>query len=160
MSKSVTLGVVVEKTREVPPAFRAAIVWGAIPWLADYREAPTLEDAIGSLEERMYRYGYEFVSMVFFDSVKAAKMERRRRDAAKELLDALEDANAKLPEMLAGVGPLTETDQMYLDDLDNLTWAVRTVYCGLYDRVTGRKSEGAHEPDGEHKNPGAKEVTP
>lgn len=158
MSKSVTLGLVVEKTREVPPAFRAEIVWGAIPWLAGFREASSWEEAVDALEERMHRYGYDWVSMIFFESVEAAKVERRRRDAAKELLDVLEEANAKLPEMLAGEGPLTEIDQMYLDALDSLMWAMRTVYCGLYDRVTGRELEREPEPDHEPTDPEAEEV--
>ena len=155
MSKSVTLGVVVEKTREAPPAYRAEIVWGAIPWLAGYREAATWEEAVDALEVRMQRYGYEFVSLVFFESVEAARTERRRRAEAKKLLDVLEDAQTKLPEMLAGEGNSpTETDQMYLEALDSIEWAVRTVYCGLYDRVTGREPEQEPEP----ANPESEEV--
>ena len=159
MSKSITLGVVVEKTREVPPAFRASIVWGAIPWLAGFREAATWEEAVDSLEERMQRYGYEFVRMVFFDSVEAARAEGRRRSEAKELLDLLEDAQAKLPEILAGEEKSpNEADQMYLEALDSVMWAVRTVYCGFYDRVTGREPDAQRDP--ELTDPEAEEVTP
>ena len=137
-----TLGVVVEKTREVPPAFRAGVVWGAIPWLAGLHEATTWEEAVEALGQRMQSYGYDPVRMILFDSVEEAQAEGRRRLAASDLLRPLEDARAKLPEVLAGEGHDADAhDRQVLTALDNVIRAVRLVSSSSYDKDLVRDAD-------------------
>lgn len=142
MTRSRTLGVVIEQTREVPPAFRAGVVWGAIPWVAGFRESATWEEAVEALGQRMQSYGYDPVRMIVFESIEAAQVEGRRRLAAGDLLRSLGDSRARLPEILSGEETeLDAADQEHLAALDRLIHAVRAVSNGSYDEASGTTTE-------------------
>ena len=87
------------------------MVWGAIPWVAGFKEASTPEEAVMALRDRMESYGYDPVRIVAFDSVEDAQAEGRRRLAATDLLRPLEDTRAKLPDLLAGEGKAPGADR-------------------------------------------------
>ncbi|MGF1473158.1 MAG: hypothetical protein ACFB50_15650 [Rubrobacteraceae bacterium] len=142
MSRSRTLGVVVEQTREVPPAFRAGVVWGAIPWITGFQESASWEEAVEALGQRMQSYGYDPVKMIVFESVEAAQAEGRRREAAGDLLRSLEHSRTRLPEILAGEETEPDAaDREHLAALDALIQALQEVSNGSYDEA----SSSVHE---------------
>ncbi len=128
-----TIGVVVERIREDPPAFRAGVVWGAIPWVAGVEQGETPEQAVAALEERMRHLGREAVAVVF-DTVEDAQREGRRRLAAEDLLRTLAPARERLSEVLAveGAAP-DDRDREAFADLNRAILAVRAVADGTYD---------------------------
>ncbi len=145
MGKTRTLGVVVEKISDDPPAFRAGAVWGAIPWVAGVEEGATPEQAVAALEARMRYLGREAVAVVF-DTLEEAQTEGRRRLAAEDLLRSLEPARARLSEVLAGEdAEPDDRDRRALAELDGAIRAVADVAAGSYD--TQKQAASPHIRD-------------
>lgn len=134
MSKPKTLGVLVEKVPGVPAAYRAGIVWGAMPFLVGVEEGPTPEAAVAALKGALRRLGYD-PTVIVFHTLEAAQAEGRRRLAAENLSRWFEHIRAALPEVLAGEdADPDERDRRVLDDLNSAARAVQAVAASTYDR--------------------------
>ena len=134
MSRTKTLGVLVERVPGDPPTFSAGVVWGAAPFLSGVEQGATPEAAVAALKGSLRRLYHE-PAVVVFDTMEAAQAEGRRRLAAEDLVRYLELARAKLPEVLAGeTGDPDARDREVLDGLDRTLVAVRSVASGGYDQ--------------------------
>ena len=133
MSRTKTLGVLVERVPGDPPTFSAGVVWGAAPFLSGVEQGATPEAAVAALKGSLRRLYHE-PAVVVFDTMEAAQAEGRRRLAAEDLLQHLDLAAARLPGLLAGGGgDADERDRGALDGLDRAVRAVRAVADGAYD---------------------------
>jgi hypothetical protein len=119
-----SVGVLVEEVASAgePPrkkTYRASVVWGVNPLFVQACEAGRPEAAVEGLEARLRGLGYEPNASVFGD-LEEAREERRRRDAALELLVGSFDERARDRLALAlGDGPAAEDLYRAFEELRN-----------------------------------------